>query len=177
MTDKLLDVIREKGVLRGEFKLSSGGTSSYYFDMKRVTLDPEGAALFAERVLDLIDEFGEIAGVGGPPIGAHPMAGAVAAVSHLRGRPLRGFLLRKEAKGHGTRSRIENAPPEGSRVLLVEDVVTTGRSTLEAVRAVEEEGYVVAGVLSLVDRDQGGREALKDYLYRPLYTAKQALGE
>jgi orotate phosphoribosyltransferase len=177
MTDRLLDVIREKGLLRGTFKLSSGGTSSYYFDLKRVTLDPEGAALFAERVLELVGEFGEIAGVGGPPIGAHPMAGAIAAVSHLKGKPLRGFLLRKAAKGHGTQAKIENAPPEGSRVLLVEDVVTTGRSTLEAVRSVEGAGYVVAGVLSLVDRDQGGREALKDYLYRPLYTAEQVLAE
>jgi len=175
MTDRLLQVIREKGLLRGEFKLASGGTSSHYFDLKRVTLDPEGAALVAEKVLERCEALGGIAGVGGPPIGAHPMAGAAAAVSHLRGRPVRAFLVRREVKDHGTRSRIENAPPKGSRVVVVEDVVTTGRSTLEAVRILEEEGLVVAGIVCIVDRLQGGAEALRDYDFRPLYTSAEVL--
>ena len=175
MRDRLLEVIREKGVLRGTFRLSSGGTSNVYFDMKRVALDPEGAALVAERILDRCAEFGGIVAVGGPPIGAHPISGAVAAVSHLRGRPVGAFLVRREAKAHGTQSRVENAPPRGSRVVVVEDVVTTGRSTLEAVRLLEEEGLVVAGIVSILDRREGGGGRLEGYDFRPLYTVAQVL--
>lgn len=178
MADRLLDLLRDKALLRGEFSLSSGGSSTVYVNAKLVTLDPEGAVLVARAVLDRCAAFGgPVHAVGGPTIGADPIAGAVAAVSRLEGRPVSGFLVRKEAKGHGTRVLLENPPREGSRVVVVEDVVSTGRSTLEAVRKVEGAGLLVAGIVCVVDREAGGAEMLSGYDYRPLYHLSELLSD
>ncbi len=167
---RLRDLIAEKCVLRGEFVLASGARSSVYFDCKRATLHPEGVALIGELLWEAIGALGmEIAAVGGPTIGADPIVGHLAALSHMKGRPLAAFLVRKEAKSHGTRRTIENPPPAGSRVVIFEDVVTSGGSTLDAIRAVEEAGLKVAAVFCLVDREQGGAAALAAYDYRPLF--------
>ncbi len=190
---RLKDLIQEKCVLHGDFLLAAGQRSKVFFDCKRVTLDPEGIHLIATLILDLIEEFGRkdgrpIDAIGGPTIGADPIVGHVAGLSWDRAasasasgasgsaaagagnaRPLRGFLVRKEEKDHGTRRVIENEIPRGSRVVIFEDVVTTGSSTLQAVRKAVEAGLEIAAVVALVDREQGGAEALGRYRYVPIF--------
>jgi len=184
--DRLKTLIAEKCVLQGDFVLASGQHSKVFFDCKRVTLDPEGIHLIAGLLLDLIDDLARrdgrpIDAIGGPTIGADPIVGHVAGLSWERAtqgsgsasrpalRPLRGFLVRKTTKDHGTQRAIENDIPRGSRVVIFEDVVTTGGSTLEAITRAEEAGLEVAAVVSVVDREQGGPEALARYRYLPLF--------
>jgi orotate phosphoribosyltransferase len=188
---RLQALIREKCVLRGDFVLASGQRSSLFFDCKRATLDPEGVHLIATLILEVLDGLERrdgrpIDAIGGPTIGADPVVGHVAGRSWERAaaagpagagriagaaahRPVRAFLVRKETKDHGTRRVIENDIPRGSRVVVFEDVVTTAASTLEAIRKAEEAGLEVAAVISLVDRGQGGAEALARYRYLPLF--------
>ena len=164
---RLQTLLRERCFLRGSFRLAGGGTSAVYFDCKRVTLDPEGLALTADLLLDAVEELRaegtEIVAVGGPSIGADPIAAGMAVRSWERGRPLPSFLIRSAPKDHGTARLLENEPPPGSAVLIVEDVVTSGRSVREAIAKVEASGLRVAAVGCIVDREQGGREALADY--------------
>ena len=197
--DRLKALIAEKCVLRGDFVLASGQRSDVFFDCKRVTLDPEGLHLIAGMILDLIDDLVRrdgrpIDAIGGPTIGADPVVGHVAGLSWERARagdaaarpgraararakaprdlaprPLRGFLVRKATKDHGTGRVIENDILKGSRVVIFEDVVTTGGSTLEAIARAEEAGLEVAAVVAVVDREQGGETALARYRYHPLF--------
>ena len=183
---RLKTLIAEKCVLRGDFLLASGQRSPVFFDCKRVTLDPEGIHLIASLILDLIHDLVRSDGrpidaIGGPTIGADPVVGHVAGLSWERAtqgsgtrstaalRPLRGFLVRKATKDHGTGRLIENDIPKGSRVVIFEDVVTTGGSTLEAIARAEEAGLEVAAVVAVVDREQGGETALARYRYHPLF--------
>ena len=167
---RLKELITARCLLKGEFLLASGARSNVYFDCKRVTLDPEGVALIGEILWGEIRALPvEVTAVGGPTIGADPIVGHLAALSWQKGKPLAAFLVRKEAKSHGTRRFIENPPPSGSRVVIFEDVVTSGGSTLDAIRAAEESGLKVAAVFSLVDREQGGAKALAAYDYHPLF--------
>ena len=183
---RLKTLIAEKCVLRGDFLLASGQRSPVFFDCKRVTLDPEGLHLIAGLILDFIDDLVRrdgrpIDAIGGPTIGADPVVGHVAGLSWERAtqgsgthstaalRPLRGFLVRKGTKDHGTGRLIENDIPKGSRVVIFEDVVTTGGSTLEAIARAEEAGLEVAAVVAVVDREQGGETALARYRYHPLF--------
>ncbi len=179
--DRLKALIQEKCVLHGDFLLASGQRSKVYFDCKRATLDPEGLHLIATLILDLVDDLARrdgrpIDAIGGPTIGADPVVGHVAGLSWERAaahegrpRPLRAFLVRKESKEHGTRRVIENEIPRGARAVIFEDVVTTGGSTLEAIRKAEEAGLEIAAVVSVVDREQGGAEALDRYRYLPIF--------
>ena len=184
--DRLRTLIIEKCVLRGDFVLASGQRSQVFFDCKRATLDPEGVHLIATLLLDLIQDIAQedgrpIDAIGGPTIGADPVVGHVAGLSWERAArrprrrgatrptPLPGFLVRKAGKDHGTRRLIENDIPRGARVVIFEDVVTTGGSTLEAIARAEEAGLEIAAVVSVVDREQGGAEALARYRYRPLF--------
>jgi len=176
---RLRNLIRERCILHGEFVLASGQTSKVYFDCKRATLDPEGLHLIATLILELIDRLerddGErIDAIGGPTIGADPVVGHVAGRSFERaaagtGHPVRAFLVRKESKDHGTQRLIENDIPSGARVVVFEDVVTTAKSTLEATARVEKAGLIIAAIVSVVDREQGGAEALARYRYLPLF--------
>ncbi len=175
--DRLKALIQEKCVLHGDFVLASGQRSKVFFDCKRATLDPEGVHLIATLILETLDRLAAddgrpIDAIGGPTIGADPIVGHVAGLSwERRGdrAPLRAFLVRKGTKDHGTRRVIENDIPRGSRVAMVEDVVTTGGSTLQAIRQAEEAGLEVAAVVAVVDREQGGAKALTGYRYYPLY--------
>jgi orotate phosphoribosyltransferase len=177
--DRLKTLIQEKCILRGEFVLASGQKSSVYFDCKRATLDPEGLHLIATLLLEQIDrlERGDgrrIDALGGPTIGADPVVGHVAGRSFERaaagsGHPVRGFLVRKASKDHGTGRLIENDIPSGARVVVFEDVVTTAKSTLEAIATIEAAGLAVAAVVAVVDREQGGAEALGRYRFLPLF--------
>jgi len=167
---RLKMLIQENCVLKGDFVLASGARSSVYFDCKRITLHPEGVALIGELLWQQILLIPEgIAAIGGPTIGADPIVGHLAALSSINRQPVAAFLVRKDAKSHGTRRLIENPPQPGSRVAIFEDVVTSGGSTLDAIRAVEEASLKVAAVFSLVDREQGGAQALAAYDYRPLF--------
>lgn len=156
----LIAAIREKALKFGDFTLASGKKAKYYLDGKQVTLDAEGARLIAEGILDLLA--GDMPdAVGGMSIGADPITAAVITMSALRGTPLRGFMVRKESKGHGTNQFLEGPVKPGDRAVIVEDVVTTGGSSLKAIERVEQFGMKVAGVVAIVDRMEGGREAFE----------------
>jgi len=151
-------------------QVASGKKSTFYFDSKRTTLRPDGAWLTARQILALIRERGIKAdAIGGLTLGADPIVCPVAALSHAEGPALRAFIVRKEAKEHGTGRRIEGNLPERSRVIVVDDVVTTAGSTLKAIEAAEEEGHTVVAVICLVDREQGGTERLAAYPFYPLF--------
>ena len=176
--DRLKQRIREKSLFRGKVTLSSGKTSDYYLDCRLTTLDPEGSVLSAHAILELLAAKGIRAdAIGGMSIGADPLVAAVSALSFLQGRPLRGFLVRKDRKEHGRQKRIEGLEPGAAKnVVIVDDVCTTGKSTFEAIAAAEEEGMMVVAVISLVDREEGGSEELRrKYPYYAICTARELL--
>ena len=176
--DRLAGILRRESIRRGHFVLASGRTSDYYLDCRRTTLHPEGAYLVGVEVLEAIARRGwKAVAVGGLSLGADPIAAATAVVSHLQGTPVSAFLVRKEAKSHGTGQRIEGAPPAGSAVVIVEDVITTGGSSLVALEACREAGLPVAGLVAIVDRQEGGRENLEaqGLAVEALYTAQELL--
>lgn len=157
---RLLEVFKEHAILRGDFTLSSGLKTSYYFDGRMATLWPEGAYLIGEKIFHILAEAG-IDAVGGMSMGADPIVAAVAVVSHLEGKPIPAFIVRGDVKEHGTQKRIEGPLKAGSRVAIVDDVITTGGSVLRAMEAVEAEGCRVVKVVVLLDRHQGGSEELR----------------
>lgn len=180
--DRLLQLLRQHSLKIGHFTLTSGATSHYYFDSKLTTLHPEGAYLSALLVLEELKSQGiEADAIGGLTLGADPIVSAVAAVSFAQRdqyRPLPAFIVRKEPKKHGTQRYLEGFSGEpGSRVVIVDDVCTTGGSTLHAIRRAEEAGFQVVAVLCLIDREEGGREALRDYPFHPLLTSRELLDE
>jgi orotate phosphoribosyltransferase len=157
-----MDLLRDRSVRTGDFVLSSGKRSSYYVDCRRTTMHAEGLALVGELGLAEIRRAGwQATSVGGLTLGADPVAYAIAVASNANGPVLHGFSVRKAAKAHGTGRRIEGCFDPGDRVIVVEDAITTGGSALEAVKAVRAEGGVVVGVLAVVDRDEGGRQAIE----------------
>jgi len=169
--ERLLKLVDEKAVVRGEVTLASGRTSNFYIDGKRVTLDPEGSDLLAGVLVELCRLHGATA-IGGPMIGADPIAGAVAAKSHQADYPVKGFIVRGREKQHGMQKRIEGPPlSDEDRVVLVDDVITTGGSVLKTIEAIRETGAVIVCCTCLVDREQGGREALEEagIPYEPVF--------
>jgi len=160
--DGLITTLREHALVIGEVTLTSGRTAQYYVDVKRAILLPAGFNALAELVAEEAKRLGATA-VGGTTMGADPIASAVSLTSFLADRPIPAFYVRKEPKGHGTQQWVEGRKgiPDGSRVCVVEDVVTTGGSTLRAVERCRAEGLDVRGVVALVDRQEGGREAVE----------------
>jgi orotate phosphoribosyltransferase len=178
--EKLANLLRTKSMVRGEFTLSSGKKSNYYMDCKLTTLDPQGALLTGHCVLELLGEMGVTPdAIGGLSMGADPLVTATGVVSAIEKRPLPGFLVRKEAKKHGRQKQLEGLEnPRGKRVVIVDEVCTTGGSTQEAIEAAEREGCEVVAVISLVDREEGGSQMLRSkYNYRSIFTARELLGE
>jgi orotate phosphoribosyltransferase len=168
MYDKnaLIALFRQKALKFGQFTLASGKQASYYLDGKQVTLDPCGAQLVAEGILDLLVAAGPLpAAVGGMSIGADPITAAVVTMSAVRGTPITGFMVRKESKGHGTNRYLEGPILPGSDAVIVEDVVTTGGSSLEAIKRCEEFGLKIVRVIAIIDRMEGGREAFSQRGY------------
>ena len=156
----LIALFRQKALKFGQFTLASGKQASYYLDGKQVTLDARGARLVAEGILDLLAAAGPMpAAVGGMSIGADPITAAVVTMSAVRGTPLTGFMVRKESKGHGTNRYIEGPVEPGCDVVIVEDVVTTGGSSLQAIERCEAFGLKVVRVVAIIDRMEGGAEA------------------
>jgi len=162
----LVAAIREKALKFGDFTLASGKKAKYYLDGKQVTLDGEGVRLVAEGILDLLATDKLPDAIGGMAIGADPITAAVITMSAVRGTPIRGFMVRKESKGHGTNQFVEGPVQPGDEVVIVEDVVTTGGSSLKAIERVEAFGMKVAGVIAIIDRMEGGREAFEGRGYR-----------
>lgn len=154
---KLLDLFCQLAYQEGDFLLSSGLRSSYYVNKTQVTLHPQGALAVGRLLFPLLPL--DTQAVGGLTMGADPMVTAVSVVSVYENRPIPALIIRKEAKGYGTRAYIEGPSlPEGAKVVVLEDVVTTGQSALKAVDRLKEAGYTVNQVISLVDRQQGGGE-------------------
>ncbi|MBN1908615.1 MAG: orotate phosphoribosyltransferase [Pirellulales bacterium] len=157
--EALIALVRHKALKFGDFTLTSGKKASYYLDGKQVTLDPHGARLIAEGILDVLGE-GELpTAIGGMVIGADPITASVVTMSAVRGTPIAGFMVRKEPKGHGTNQYIEGPVKPGDKVAIVEDVVTTGGSSLAAIERVEAFGLKVTGVVAIIDRMEGGKAA------------------
>jgi len=167
----LLDLICEVAYKEGDFTLSSGKKSDYYINGKQVTLHAQGGLIVARLLLSMLPA-GTV-GVGGLTLGADPMVSAVSIVGAYENKPVTPLIIRKEAKGHGTRAYIEGPTlPEGSSVVILEDVVTTGASALKAVERLRDAGYVVNDILALVDRQQGGEElyAKEGLNFRSIFT-------
>lgn len=168
MKDRLIELIIEKAFKYSEepvFKLVSGRMSNYYFNCKAVTLYPEGMYLIGNLIFDLIKDL-DIKGIGGLTLGADPVAFAVAYTSYLKKKPVEAFVVRKTAKSHGTMQLIEGNIKSGDRVVIVDDVITTGKSTIEAITRAKEAGLEIVKVIALIDRQEGGREAVEELGYK-----------
>jgi orotate phosphoribosyltransferase len=155
--ERLIQLLREHSLVLGEVTLSSGKKTTYYVDARRTVMRPEGQRAAGELIARHARELGATA-VGGPVMAAIPLA--CAAISTPEGADLVGFFVRKERKEHGLQRWVEGGAEPGDRVLVVEDTVTTGGSTVSAIERIKDEGFEIAGVLSLVDRLAGGGEAI-----------------
>ncbi len=154
---RLLALVRERALRLGRIRLSSGRESDYYLDCKQVSLDPEGLTLIGRLMLAEIEALPKrVVAAGGLTLGADPLAAAVALASHAAARPIAAFIVRKEPKAHGTRAWIEGtaALAPGAPVAILEDVITTGASTLRAIGHAREAGLEVVGVIAVVDRGE-----------------------
>lgn len=161
LRDRLLDLLCEFAYREGDFVLSSGQKSSYYINCKPVTLHAEGALATGRLLLSMLSS--DVQAVGGLTLGADPIVTAVSVVSALGDRPIPALIVRKETKGHGTMAYIEGPLlPEGTNVAVLEDVVTTGKSAMQAVERLRAAGYKVDRILSLIDREQGGGELYRE---------------
>ncbi|UCG77451.1 MAG: orotate phosphoribosyltransferase [Nitrospirota bacterium] len=164
MKNRLIELIIEKAFNYSEepvFKLVSGKLSNYYFNCKAVTLSPEGIYLIGNVLYDMVKDL-NINAIGGLTLGADPLAFATAYASYLKEDPIEAFVVRKKAKEHGTMQWIEGNVKEGDRVAIVDDVITTGKSTIEAIIRAKDAGLEIVSILTLIDRQEGGREAVKD---------------
>lgn len=177
--EELAEIIRTNSLRRGDFVLSSGKRASYYLDCRMTTLHPRGALLVARLILQKMRQFQIHAdAIGGLTLGADPIAASVAVVSELEEAPLHAFIVRKEAKAHGMQRFIEGWDGlAGAKVVVVDDVCTTGDSILKACDRAEEAGYIVAATFCVVDREEGGTELIASrYPFYPLFTASELLG-
>ncbi len=173
---RLIEIVKERSFQEGpEMKLASGKMSTFYFNMKPAMLDSEGAHLIADLILDQLDGVAADL-IGGLEMGAVPIAASVTAVAHTRGRKLPAFFVRKQVKEHGTQSLIEGLARgetmSGKRVVIVEDVTTTGGSAIKAAEAIRASGAEIVRVITIVDRQDGAEEAFKaaDMDFKPLLT-------
>jgi orotate phosphoribosyltransferase len=176
MTDssrqRLLQLLRTRAFLRGQFTLASGKQSSYYINSKKILFHSEAVALLGEALYEQTRDL-DIQAVGGLEVGAIPLTTACVHHYHLVGRSLEGFFVRKQPKGHGSQERIEGVLPPGANVAIVDDVLTTGGSALQAFEEVEKAGAKVLAVVCIVDRLEGAAEVFTPRCaYRPLFTLR-----
>ncbi|MEA3255074.1 MAG: orotate phosphoribosyltransferase [Candidatus Altiarchaeota archaeon] len=167
MEDKktqLLELIKREAVFKGNFVLASGKESSYYLDLRLITLNPEGAYLIAEVLFDLLT-CEDVDFLGGLTLGADPICGAFSAISYLKGKPIPSFIVRKEEKKHGKTKAIEGPLRKGARVAIVDDVATSGGSLLRAINAVKEQACEIVSIIVIVDREEGAKEKLAEEGY------------
>jgi len=177
--ERLKQILCEKSVKRGDFVLSSGKKSDYYLDARLTTLDAEGAFCTGMAVLEVVRQLKPYPkAIGGPTLGADPIVAVVAALSHQQGGPrISAFIVRKEAKQHGTQQLIEGWRGEpGDPVVIVEDTCTTGASIIKAIEPAKAAGWNVIAAVCLVDREEGGREAIEKHSpFYALFTARELL--
>jgi len=179
MKARLAEIILEKTFRYSDdppFRLVSGRTSNYYFNCKPTMLDPEGMHLIGNIIFDMIED-SAITAIGGLTLGADPMANATSLISYQKGRPVKAFIVRKDAKGHGTKSSVEGNVEPGERVAILDDVITTGGSTITAIERARDLGLDVDRVIVLVDREEGGRENIEQYIDRiePVFTRTEIM--
>lgn len=158
---QLVRLLASRSARRGNFTLASGKQSTLYIDARLTTMSPDGLVLIGTLGLQVITKKWEADSIGGLTLGADPISYAISYASGSTARPLRAFTVRKEAKSHGTGKLIEGPFEEGDRVVVIEDVITTGGSALKAISAVKTAGGMVTGVLALVDREEGGKETIE----------------
>jgi orotate phosphoribosyltransferase len=170
---RLLEILKKLSYEEGEFILKSGKKSTYYIDARETALNPEGMYLIGRIMYKMVREIPGIGAVGGVSVGADPLVCAVALASYSLNDDLSGFFIRKEPKGHGKNLWIEGAKnlKKGMDVIILEDVVTTGGSSLKAVEITEGEGYNVKGIIALLDRLDGGKEVIesKGYMFKSIF--------
>ncbi|MGJ5175577.1 orotate phosphoribosyltransferase [Bradyrhizobium oligotrophicum] len=177
---RLLEIIRRRSFGRGDVTLASGRKSDFYFNLKPTMMDPEGATLLAELTYEALKDEG-FDYIGGLEMGAVPLAGAIAQISWIKGHPIAAFFVRKKPKEHGARLAIEGLTRDetlaGKRIVVVEDVTTTGGSAMKAVETLREAGAEVALVFTMVDREEGAAEtfAAAGLPFRALYKAREFL--
>ena len=169
--ERLRELFLDRAVLFGDFTLASGKKSKYYINSKRVLFHAEAITLLGELLYDATRDL-TFQAIGGLEVGAIPMAAAALVAYHRAGRPMEGFFVRKQAKGHGSRELVEGQVRPGDTVVVIDDVLTTGGSVVQAIDAVTAAGATVARVVCICDRLQGAREALAGYDFRPLFTIR-----
>lgn len=160
LKERLLKLLDKEALKRGDFTLSSGKKSSYYLDGRVITLTPEGAYLVANIILELCKDK-DVSAIGGPTLGADPIVGALGVASYIKAFPIKTFIIRKSAKEHGTQRQIEGPElKKGERVILVDDVATTGKALVESKEALDKKGILCDCAMVIVDRCEGARENL-----------------
>ncbi|MCL5409157.1 MAG: orotate phosphoribosyltransferase [Candidatus Omnitrophica bacterium] len=169
--EKLLKLLKEKAVIIGERKLSSGKISNYYIDGRLITLDPEGLYLVGKIIFDMIKE-SNIDAIGGLTIGADPIVSSVSVISYIEKSPIKSFIVRTSQKDHGMGKEIEGYIKKGWNIAIVDDVVTTGGSILKVIEKAEKIGCRVKKIIVIVDRQEGAKEILKEkgYILESIFT-------
>lgn len=166
MRERLGEIIIERSFKYNEeqpFTLASGRKSNYYFNCKPTTLDPEGMNLIGSIVFDILKDT-DVTAAGGLTLGADPIANALSVISYQKGKPIKSFIVRKDVKDHGTKSAIEGNVHPGEKVAIIDDVITTGASTITAIKQAHKEGLKVELVVTLIDREEGGKENILQHI-------------
>jgi orotate phosphoribosyltransferase len=166
MKERLGEIILERSFKYSEnppFTLASGKKSNFYFNCKPTTLDPEGMNLIGAIIFDMLKDT-DITAAGGLTLGADPIANALAVISFQKGKPIKSFIVRKDVKDHGTRSAIEGNVSTGEKIVIIDDVITTGGSTITAIEQTRKAGLNVEMVITLIDREEGGRENILQHV-------------
>ncbi len=179
MKERLGEIILEKSFKYSEnppFTLASGKQSNYYFNCKPTTLDPEGMNLIGAIIFDMLKDTG-ITAAGGLTLGADPIANALAVISYQKGKPIKSFIVRKDVKDHGTKSAIEGSVSPGDKIVIIDDVITTGGSTITAIEQARKAGLNIEMVITLIDREEGGRENILKYVdnIKPILTRTEIM--
>ena len=168
MKQRLAEIVLEKSFQYRDnppFTLASGKTSNYYFNCKTTTMDPEGMYLIGNILFDMLGD-ADISAAGGLTLGADPIANALSFISYQKKKPIKSFVVRKDVKDHGTKKAVEGNITTGERVVIIDDVITTGGSTITAIEIAREAGLVIDRVIALIDREEGGRENIRKYVDR-----------
>jgi orotate phosphoribosyltransferase len=166
MKERLGEIILDRSFKYSEdppFTLASGKKSNYYFNCKPTTLDPEGMNLIGAIIFDMLKDT-DITAAGGLTLGADPIANALSVISYQKGKPIKSFIVRKDIKAHGTKSAIEGSLGTSEKVVIIDDVITTGGSTITAIEQARMVGLIVEMVITLIDREEGGRENILQYV-------------
>ena len=168
MKTRLAEIIMKKSFRYSEnppFTLASGRKSNYYFNCKPTTLDPEGMNLIGAILFEMLSD-ADVSAAGGLTLGADPIANALSLISYQRSKPIKSFIIRKEVKEHGTKSAVEGDVRPGEKVVIIDDVITTGGSTIRAIERARDAGLIIDRVIALVDREEGGRENIERHIAR-----------